>query len=189
MEPIINRVAQSDIIVFNLEDLWDGRPVRELDIAPMLTEGLVLREIPFREAVKNLDLEPYRDVHVAVTCTTDAIVPTWAFMLIATRLDGVAASVGYGSPVDLVRDRFLLALENHDWTRYQGRNVVVKGCGSKIVPTAAYVEATRRLQGHAQKLMFGEPCSSVPLWRKQATTESQKPAARPVAAGKLPPGF
>jgi hypothetical protein len=166
MEPIVNRVAESDIIVFNLEELWDGHPVHEIDIAPMLFRGLVLREREFREQVKAYDFSAHRDAHVAVHCSTDAIVPVWAFMLIASRLDGVAASVALGTPQQIIRDRFTLALAGHDWDRFAGRIVVVKGCGSRIVPASAYVEATRRLQSVANKIMYGEPCSSVPVWRK-----------------------
>lgn len=193
MEPIVNKVAQSDIEVFNLETLWDGKPVRELDIAPMLDEGLILREIPFRNALKELDTSTFADAHVAVRCSTDAIVPVWAYMLAAMRLDGIAASVAFGSPEDLVRDRFMIALEAFDWTPYSGKNVVVKGCGSRLVPEAAYLEAARRLQRVADKVMFGEPCSSVPLWRRPARrtpSNAAKPSAsRVTPAGKLPPGF
>lgn len=191
MEPIVNRVAQSDIEVFNLEELWDGRPVRELDIAPMLDQGLILREIPFRSAVKDLETAAFADTHVAVHCSTDAIVPIWAYMLIAMKLDGIAVSVGFGTPADVVRDRFAAALESVDWSRYEGRNVVVKGCGSRVVPEAAYVEAARRLQQVAGKVMFGEPCSSVPLWRRSPSPSSvgNGGATRVASAGKLPPGF
>ncbi len=189
MEPIVNRVAQSDIQVFNLEELWEGAPVREIDIAPFLMEGLILREKSFREALREFDWEPYRGAHVAVYCSTDAIIPTWAFMLVATRLKDLAASVGPGRAADVIRDHFTRALDEVDWERYRDRNVVVKGCGGKIVPISAYVTATNRLQDVAAKLMFGEPCSSVPLWRKpaQQAPARRAVAAKPVALGKLPP--
>src|SRR5690554_5543501 len=103
MEPIVNRVAESDIVVYNLETLWDGRPVVEFDLAPFLVEGLVLREKPFRDAVKAHDWEQYADKHVAIFCSTDAIVPTWAAMLVASKLTGRAASVASGRAADLVR--------------------------------------------------------------------------------------
>lgn len=191
MEPIVNRVAQSDIQVFNLDELWDGAPVREIDLAPFLIEGLVLRERPFREALKNLDLAPFRDAYVAVYCSTDAIIPTWAYMLIAARLKDVARNVAPGRAADVLRDHFHRALDEVDWEVYRGRNVVIKGCGGKTVPLSAYVAATLRLQDVAAKLMFGEPCSSVPLWRKpveQAQKNRPTGAAKPVAVGKLPPG-
>src|SRR5690606_25211295 len=103
---IVNRVAESDIVVFNLEALWDGRPVAELDLEPFLYEGLILREKDFREKVKTHDWAQYEGRHVAVFCSADALVPTWAFMLVATKLDGVAASVAHGRAADLVRDHF-----------------------------------------------------------------------------------
>lgn len=180
---IVNRVAESDIVVYNLEDLWDGKPVVEFDLAPFLVEGLVLREKPFREAVKAHDWSQYDGQHVAVFCSTDAIIPTWAAMLVASKLTGRAASVASGRTADLLRDHFTRALAAEDWSRFEDGIVVIKGCGSKVVPANAYLLATRQLQGVARKLMYGEPCSSVPLWRKPkaegANASTAKPA-RPV---------
>src|SRR5690606_5482302 len=104
MEPIVNKVAQSPIKVFNLEDLWDGHEVVEFDLAPFLDQGLILREKKFREAVKTHDWSDFAGKHVALFCSTDAIVPVWAYMLITSRLDGVATSTSLGSASDLVRD-------------------------------------------------------------------------------------
>jgi len=190
MEPIVNRVAESDIVVYNLEELWDGKPVAEFDLAPHLVEGLVLREKPFREAMKAYYWAQHRDQHVAVFCSTDAIIPTWAAMLVASKLTGIAASVASGRTADLVRDHFTRALEAEDWSQYEDRIVVIKGCGSKVVPANAYLIATQKLQGVARKLMYGEPCSSVPLWRKPkpkkegATAKPAKPVG--VKAVSLP---
>lgn len=186
MEPIINRVAESEIEVLNLEDLWDGRRVRELDIAQFLVEGLVLREKEFRQSVKAFDWASFDDEHVAVTCSTDAIIPTWAYMLVASKLDGFAASTAVGTAEDLVRDHFTRSLEELDWTRYQEGIVVVKGCGSDMVPENAYLLATSRLRKVARKIMYGEPCSSVPIWRRPASSEQASSAtSRPVGA-KIP---
>ena len=170
MKPIINRVAESEIEVYNLDALWDGKPVVEFDLVLFLVEGLILREKVFREHVKTHDWTPYADQHVAVFCSTDAIVPTWAYMLIASTLDGLARSVTFGRKEDLVRDYFTRALDAEDWSVYQDRIVVVKGCGTGVVPTSAYVAAMQKLQGVARKLMYGEPCSSVPLWRRPKST-------------------
>lgn len=178
---LINRVAESDIALFNLEALWDGRPVVELDLAPFLVEGFLLREKDFREGVKAHDWSAYEDRHVAVYCSTDALIPTWAYMLVATKLEGLARSVAHGRGADLVRDHFVRALEAVDWSVYAGKPVVVKGCGSKLVPVNAYLLATQKLQQVAAKLMFGEPCSSVPLWRRP------KAAAAPRAARAVRP--
>ncbi len=185
---IVNRVAESDLAVYNLEALWDGRRVAELDIEPFLVEGLVLRERAFREAVKAHDWSAYENAHVAVFCSTDAIVPTWAWMLVAAKLDGIAASVAFGREADLLRDYFVRALEAEDWSAYEGKPVVVKGCGSKLVPTDAYLIATRKLQGVASKLMYGEPCSSVPLWRRRAEAAPPPPGAAVKPAGVRPAG-
>ncbi|WP_456429941.1 DUF2480 family protein [Rhodocaloribacter sp.] len=182
MEPIINRVAESDIEVYNLEALWDGAPVVELDLEPFLVQGLVLREREFRAHVKAHDWSQYADAHVAVFCSADAIVPVWAYMLVAAKLDGIARSVAYGRAEDLIRDHFTRALEAEDWSRYADRIVVVKGCGNRVVPANAFMVVTQKLQAVARKLMYGEPCSSVPLWRRpKAEAPGARPAARPVA--------
>ncbi len=173
-EPIVNRVAQSEIEVFDLASLWDDRPLIEFDLAPFLFKGLVLREKPFRKSVKEHDWQSYRDAHVAVSCSTDAILPTWAPMLVAARLHGVARSVTFGTGQDLVREFFSRAIEEADWGRYTDRIVVIKGCGGAVVPLSAYMQATQKMQSVARKIMFGEPCSSVPLWRKPPSASQQK---------------
>lgn len=184
---IVNKVAASDIKVFNLESLWDGRDVVELDISDWLFKKLVLKEKDFREQVRGHDWSQYEGKHVAVFCSTDAILPTWATMLVASRVQPFAKSVAFGSQEVLIRDFFERALDQVDWSEYSGAPVVIKGCASKRVPQSAYVSATVRLQSHAAKLMFGEPCSAVPLWRQKAPT---KPAGvvgkKPVS---LPPDF
>ena len=170
MEPLVNRVAQSEIMVYNLEDLWDGRPVTAFDLQPYLFHGLILKEKDFRTAMKELDWPAYEGQHVAIYCSNDAIIPTWAYMLVAAKLNGIASSVAFGTSEDLIRDHFVRALAVEDWSRFQDRIVVVKGCGSKLVPTNAYVLVLHHLQAVARKLMYGEPCSSVPLWRKPKST-------------------
>ena len=172
---IVNRVAQSEIMVYDLGALWDGAPVVELDIAPFLVEGIVLKEKIFRSRVEEHDWAGFADKHVAAYCSTDAIVPTWAYLLVATRLQD-ARSVAFGRSADLVRDHFARALEREDWSRYEDRLVVIKGCGSSIVPTSAYLQATELLLGVARKLMYGEPCSSVPLWRRRKASVAKSMA-------------
>ncbi len=187
MEPIVNRVEESDITVFNLEELWDEQPVVELDIEPFLFEGLVVREKDFREKVKAHDWHRYEGQHVAVYCSVDAIVPTWAFMLIASKLEDVARSIALGREADLVRDHFVRAIERVDWSEYEGIPVVIKGCGSRLVPPNAYFLVTQKLQRVAGKIMFGEPCSSVPLWRRpRKSTERPSATAKPAMPASLP---
>ena len=176
-----NRVADSGILVYNLEDHLVGpggamQEAAEVDLAPWLHRGLVLREKPFREAVQAHDWSVYAGQHVGVFCSADAIVPTWAFMLVGSRLQEHAASVAFGRKEEALRDHFTRALAAENWSRFEGRIVVVKGCGSRLVPTSAYVQATTALQSTAKKLMYGEPCSAVPLWR------APKPAPPAAAA-------
>ncbi len=183
MEPIENRVAQGEIEVYNLDDLWDEQPVTELDISPFLVEGLMLKEQSFREDVKAHDWSQYDGHHVALYCSTDAIVPTWGYMLIAAKLEGIARTVSFGRADDAVRDVYVRALEDEDWSAYADKPVVVKGCGSDRVPHVAYLIATQKLQGVARKLMFGEPCSSVPLWRRPKQKQ-ETPDAKAVGVRK-----
>jgi len=181
---IINRVAQSEIMVYDLAKHWDGGEIAELDIAAFLVDGIVLRESVFRTRVREHDWTVFADKHVAVHCSTDAIVPTWSYLLVAAHLNS-ARSVAFGNASALVRDHFARALVQEDWAPYRDRIVVVKGCGSTIVPVSAYVHAMVALMGVARKLMYGEPCSSVPLWRKSkstaATARDTVPACPPSA--------
>ncbi len=166
MEPIVNRVAESDIEVFDLASLWNEGTVVEFDLAPFLFQGMILKEKDFRLAMKEQDWSAYAGAHVAVFCSADAIVPIWAYMLVSSKLNNHAASVGFGTPEEVVRDFFVRALDEKDWSQFQDRIVVIKGCGNHIVPMDAYMIATQKLQAVAKKLMYGEPCSSVPLWRR-----------------------
>jgi hypothetical protein len=181
MEPIENRVADSEIRVFNLADLWDERSVTELDISQFLVEGLMLKEKDFRASVKEHDWAQYEDQHVALYCSTDAIVPTWGYMLIASELYEIAYTTTMGRADDVRQEYYARALDSVDWSRYEDRPVVIKGCGSDVVPEMAYTRATQKLQDVARKLMYGEPCSSVPLWRRpKEESEDETPDAKAV---------
>lgn len=169
MEPIVNRVAESDIEVFDLASLWNEGKVVEFDLAPFLFQGMILKEKDFRMAMKEQDWMAFAGSHVAVFCSADAIVPIWAYMLVASKLKNHAVSVGFGTVSEVIRDFFVRALDDKDWSVYQDRIVVIKGCGNRIVPMDAYMIATQKLQSVAKKLMYGEPCSSVPLWRRPKT--------------------
>lgn len=174
METLENSVADSEIQVFNLAELWDENPVTEFDISQFLVEGLMLKEKEFREEVSAYDWTQHEEEHMALYCSTDAIIPTWAYMLIATKLKDVAASTTFGRADDLRREYYVQALDEVDWSAFEDRPVVVKGCGSEVVPEMAYVRATQKLQNVVHKLMYGEPCSSVPLWRRP-TEETPTP--------------
>nr|BCX01310.1 MAG: hypothetical protein KatS3mg041_1356 [Bacteroidota bacterium] len=161
-----NRVARSGLVVFDLEALFDGAPITGLDVKEFLYMGLVLREREFRQALEEHDWSRYAGHHVHLYCSTAAIVPQWAYPLLATRLAPYARSIALGSREDLLRDYYQRALAEVDWSQYAGRKVVLKGCSSPHVPPSAYVEAARRLVAVCEKLMYGEPCSAVPLWRR-----------------------
>lgn len=168
-QPITNTVARNENLkVFNLEDLWDNRELVELDIKEFLFKGLIVKEKPFRESVKAYNWTQYADKHVAVYCSTDAILPQWATMLVASKLHEQAASMEFGRKEDLLRSYYAAALTTYDWAQYKDQIVVIKGCGSDYVPTSAYARATWELQSVARKLMYGEACSSVPIWRKSS---------------------
>ncbi len=183
---ITNRVAESAIEVFDLAGLWDGAQIDEIDLEPFLFKGLVLRERDFREHVKAYDWQQHAGHHIALFCSTDAIVPTWAWMLIGSKLEGVAASVTHGRRADVSREFYARALDQVDWSAYDDAIVVIKGCGSAVVPTSAYVKATQQLMRVARKLMYGEPCSSVPLWRKPKAKPAMRTTAQVAPLKPLP---
>ena len=166
MEPIVNKVAESDIVVYDLASIWNESRLASFDLAPFLYQEMILREKDFRTAMKEYDWTAFAGAHVAVFCSVDAIIPTWAYMLVASKLKDQAASVGFGTTDDVVRDFYVRALDKVDWSQYEDQIVVIKGCGNKIVPMDAYMIVTQKLQDVARKLMYGEPCSSVPLWRR-----------------------
>ena len=172
-EPIVNKVAESDLVVFDLEELWDGREVATFDLAPLLFKGLILKEKDFRLAIRELNASDFADKHVAVTCSTNAIIPTWAYMVVVAKLGPVATSVGFGTPADVVREEMSKVLNGHDWLTYQDRNVIVKGCPSDVIPIAAYMDAVASLQAVAGKIMYGEACSSVPIWKRPSATNEE----------------
>ncbi|AZQ43051.1 DUF2480 family protein [Nonlabens ponticola] len=165
-EEIINRVAQSKLQTLDLEDYYVPGTRSQIDIAPWLLDGMVLVESRFRESVKTTDFTAYQDHHVALHCSTDAIIPQWAWMLVQSELTGVAKTVIHGSLEDLEIHLYNKALENIDLEAYQNVPVIVKGCSNKPVPTSAYISITGKLQQVASSLMFGEACSAVPVYKK-----------------------
>lgn len=166
-EEIINRVAQSALQTINLEDLYPSGERKELDIKDQLFQGLILREKDFREFVKTHDWSQYQDSYVAVFCSADAIVPTWAYMLLASRLEPYARFVLFGTPQELETHLFLQELKSFDVESYRDKPVVVKGCFDKPIPTSAYMEITRMLAPVAKSIMYGEPCSTVPIFKRK----------------------
>jgi len=163
---IVNRVAQSPLITVNLEDFYHEGERVVFDMKDHLFHGLILKEKDFREFIKTHNWQQYAGKNVAITCTADAIVPTWAYMLVAVALEPYAKKVVFGTLEDLEKSLFQEALAAVDWQQFKDAKVVVKGCSKVDVPIAAYVEATHRLKPLAASVMFGEACSTVPVFKR-----------------------
>lgn len=165
-EGILNRVANSGIVTLNLEHyLHPGKRVG-IDVKDTLFMGLILKEKDFRDWIKNHDWEQYRNTNVYIYCSADAIVPSWAYMLTAGKLTGIANFFLFGNAEALDTALFMQALSTINPAEYADKRVVIKGCGDQYVTPAAYVEVTRLLQPYVKSLMFGEPCSTVPVFKK-----------------------
>jgi hypothetical protein len=166
MEEIRNKVAESGLITFNLEDLYQVGPRSTFDLKDFLFEGLILREKDYRQRLAELDWSRYAGHFVNVQCSADAIVPQWAFMLAATYLQPVAKRVVMGSRETLETVLFQEALATLDVEQFRDERVIVKGCSKYPVPTSAYVEFVSRLRPVVKSLMYGEACSTVPLFKR-----------------------
>ena len=168
-DEIINRVANSSLITFNLEELYPSGEMAEIDLKTLLFQGLILREKDLRDFIKTHHWQQYRDKNVAVFCSEDAVIPTWAYMLLTVALQPFAGKIFFGGLMELETHLFHEALSGADWERFRGAKVVVKGCSKLEVPVSAYVEVSRRLQPLVVSMMYGEPCSTVPLYKKSKT--------------------
>jgi hypothetical protein len=166
-ENIINKVAQSGLISFDLADLYPLGERIVYDIKENLFHGLILKEKDFREFVKEHDWSQYKGKHVALYCSTDAIVPTWAYMLLANKMAPFAETIVFGTLETLEAILFERAVAKLDMDQYKDQRVVVKGCGDIAVPVSAYVEFTSRLSKVAKSIMYGEPCSTVPIFKRK----------------------
>jgi hypothetical protein len=165
-EEIVNKVANSGIVSLDLEELYPAGERVLYDIKDNLWQGMILREKDFREFLKTHDWSQYQGKHVAITCTEDAIIPTWAYMLLAVQLEPYASTVAFGDLNILEDTLFGNALKQIKIEEYRGKRVVVKGCSKVSVPVSAYIEISRLLKPVVQSLMFGEPCSTVPVYKK-----------------------
>jgi hypothetical protein len=166
---IINRVNSSQLVTFDLEELYTPGERVLFDIKTLLFQELILREKDFRDFIKDHDWAQYQNKFVAITCSVDAIVPTWAYMLLTSALQPYAQLVVFGSLPDLEARLFEDALNNIEWKKFDKAKVVVKGCGKIEVPVSAYLEVTNRLRPVAQSIMYGEPCSTVPVFKRKST--------------------
>ena len=166
MGEIINRVAKSPLITFDLADYYHKGERVVYDLKDNLFQGMILREKDFRAFVKENDWAAYEGKNVALTCSVDAIVPVWAYMLLTLKLEPYANMVVFGTLEELEGALFRQALSKVEVNQFQDRMVVVKGCGDLPIPAAAYVEISRLLRPVARSVMYGEPCSTVPLYKK-----------------------
>ena len=167
MDEIINKVAQSSLMVFDLEDYYPDNHVVDLDISQWLLEGLILKESDFREQLKNTDWSQFEDKYVALYCSTDAILPAWAFALVSVHLAPYALKVIHGSKELAVFEWFQDILNKLDYTDYFQKPVILKGCSKKAVPNQVYTLAIQKLIKVAKSVMFGEACSAVPLYKSK----------------------
>ena len=165
-EEIINRVSQSSLVTFDLEDYYHQGDRVIFDLKDCLYEGLILKEKDFRAFISSHNWEQYAGKNVAITCSTDAIIPKWAYMLIAVKLAPLAHMVVFGTIGELENSLFSEALKSVDPAKFKDQKVVIKGCGKFPVPEYAYVEITRLLTPVVSSLMYGEPCSTVPLYKR-----------------------
>ena len=164
-QPLVNKIAQSGLITLDLETLVAPVDVVGFDLKDFLFQGLVLREKAFREALKQHDWAQYLDKVLAVYCSADAIIPSWAYMLVASNALSTTREVFEGTPDSFRAQLLINSIESMHIEPYKDARVIIKGCSKDEVPTAAYVAIVKRLQPHVRSLMFGEPCSTVPVFK------------------------
>jgi hypothetical protein len=166
-EEIVNRVAASALEELNLEDYYPKDQIVVFDLKPFLFMELILKEKDFREALQNTDWTAYQDKVVAVTCTADAIIPMWAYMLVASYLQPVATDVFFGDADHALKSLFVKRIALIDVNQFADKRVVVKGCGDLAVGEYAYLEITKLLRPVVKSIMYGEACSTVPIFKKK----------------------
>ena len=166
MDEIVNKVANSVLEVFDLEDYYPSGIRTQLDISQWLLDGFLLKEKDFREALKNHDWSQFQNHFVAIHCSTDAIIPAWASILVTVYLSPFAKKVVVGNFIDLETSLYQEILPTLDYSKYQDKPIILKGCSKKPVPESAYIMAIQKLQPFAKSIMYGEACSAVPLYKK-----------------------
>jgi hypothetical protein len=164
-DAIVNKVAESGLITLDLEQFYPRGEIVLFDLKDYLFMGMILKEKDFREALKKLDWEAYRDKYVGVVCSADAIIPVWAYMLVASYLQPVAKDVVMGNENEVHRMIFLKNISRISVNDYIDKRIVVKGCGETPIGEFAYFEITRLLRPVAKTIMYGEPCSTVPIYK------------------------
>lgn len=165
-EPIINKVAESGLITLDLEQYFPKGETAVFDLKDYLFMGMILKEKDYREALKAKDWSGYKDKNVALVCTADAIIPVWAWMLAATYLQPVAKELVMGDEKELHKTLFIKNLSAVNVNEFEDKRVVIKGCGETPIPDYVYMEITRLLRPVVKSIMYGEPCSTVPVYKR-----------------------
>ena len=166
-KPLVNRVKKSPLINLNLETYYPEVSIVEFDLKDFLFKGLILREKEFRSALKDLNWSAYEGCALCVYCSTDAIIPLWAYMLIASEAAPYARECFYGTKEQFLQAYFKRQIAEEDWSKYENSLIVIKGCSDKEVPPSAYFDLTLALRPYAKSIMFGEACSTVPVYKKK----------------------
>jgi len=168
-DAIVNKVAESGLITLDLEQFYPKAETVLFDLKEYLFKGMILKEKEFREALNKMDWEVYRDKYVGVVCSADAIIPVWAYMLVATYLQPVAKEVIMGDEKDVHKTTFLKNISSININDYVDKRIVVKGCGDVTIGEFAYLEIAKLLRPVAKTIMYGEPCSTVPIYKARPT--------------------
>ena len=163
----MNKVAASGLVTLNLEDYLPKAEVAVFDLKDHLFMGLILKEKDFREALKNLDWTSYQNKNVVIICSADAVIPVWAYMLVTSYLHPVAKNIFTGTAEEMQKHLFLQNISSINADEYKDQRIVVKGCGDVSIGNFAYAEITRHLLPHVKSIMYGEPCSTVPIYKRK----------------------
>lgn len=167
MAEFVNKIAESGLITIDLETWYPKEEILVLDLKDYLFMGMIVKEKEFREALKKTDWEVYTNKMVSVICSADAIIPSWAFMLVASYLQPVCKELALATPEEMRKQIFLRNLQAINPADYKDQRVIIKGCGDTQIGDFAYLEATKILRPVVRSLMYGEPCSTVPVFKRQ----------------------
>ena len=168
---LVNKVANSSLVTINLENYFPEEELIVFDLKDYLFMELILKEKDFRASLKEHDWAQYEGKIVVIDCTADAIIPVWAYMLVTTYVEPYAKTVFQGSSEEFYKLAYQKAIDQIDVTEYDGKKIVIKGCSNKPVPPSAYVGITEKLRPYAFSIMYGEPCSTVPIYKKRKNSQ------------------
>ena len=166
-DEIVNRVANSALITIDLADYAPSQSIAVLDVKDFLFQEIILKEKEFRANLKEFDFSIFQDKIIAINCSSDAIVPMWAFMLVTSYLKGIASKIHFGKKEDVFQQIFTANIDAIDSAEFKNKKVIVKGCGQIPLSESLYIAITKKLQNTVSSLMFGEACSAVPVLKNK----------------------